>query len=96
MKFSANLTMMFGEYDFLDRFEHASKAGFRSVEYLSPYDYEPQQIKQRLDEFELTQSLFNVSIGDWNAGERGLACIPSKQNEFMRGVELALEYSRVL
>ena len=96
MKFSANLTMLFNEYDFLDRFEAAANAGFKAVEYISPYDFPAQEIKQRLDKFGLTQSLFNVALGDWNSGERGLACIPGREVEFMEGVELAIEYSAVL
>lgn len=88
--------MLFQEYDFLDRFEHAAKAGFSGIEYLSPYDYSKTELRHRLDQFALTQVLFNMPAGDWAAGDRGLGCIKSRQDEFKRGVEAALEYASVL
>ncbi len=88
--------MLFGEYDFLDRFEQAANAGFKAVEYLFPYDYSPEEIKSRLDQFGLKQALFNAPPGDWDAGERGIACIPGREAEFAEGIKRALGYAEVL
>ncbi len=71
-KLAANISMMFTEVDFLDRFEVAAKAGFKGVEYLFPYDYPADQIKEKLDQNGLTQVLFDFPAGDWDAGERGI------------------------
>jgi hydroxypyruvate isomerase len=95
-KFSANLTMLFTEYDFLTRFERASKAGFKGVEYLSPFDFEKEVIAGRLRSNGLKQVLFNLPAGDWQAGERGIACLPDRVDEFQDGVGLAIEYARAL
>ncbi|MDZ7851176.1 MAG: hydroxypyruvate isomerase [Halomonas sp.] len=95
-KFAANLSMLFTEVDFLDRFEAAAKAGFKGVEYLFPYDFEAAEIKKRLDGNGLTQVLFNLPAGDWGAGERGIACHPDRVEEFRAGVGRAIEYARVL
>lgn len=95
-KFAANLSMLFTEVDFLDRFEAAAKAGFRGVEYLFPYDVEAPEIKRRLDDNGLTQVLFNLPAGDWGAGERGIACHPDRVEEFRAGVDKAIEYAKVL
>ena len=95
-KFAANLSMLFTEVDFLDRFEAAAKAGFRGVEYLFPYDFEADEIKQRLDANGLTQVLFNLPAGDWGAGERGIACHPDRVEEFRAGVDKAIEYAKLL
>ncbi|TFH86053.1 hydroxypyruvate isomerase [Billgrantia azerbaijanica] len=95
-KFAANLSMLFTEVDFLDRFEAAAKAGFKGVEYLFPYDFEATEIKRRLDDFGLTQVLFNLPAGDWSAGERGIACHPDRVEEFRAGVDRAIEYAKVL
>ncbi|WP_020680425.1 hydroxypyruvate isomerase [Marinobacterium rhizophilum] len=92
----ANLSMLFTEYDFLDRFEAAAKAGFSGVEYLFPYDYEAADIKAKLDANGLTQVLFNLPAGDWNAGERGIACHPERTEEFRAGVQRAIDYAQVL
>ncbi|HJU49427.1 MAG TPA: 2-oxo-tetronate isomerase, partial [Pseudogulbenkiania sp.] len=92
-KFAANLTMMYTEHDFLDRFAAAAQDGFRAVEYLFPYDNEPSAIAQRLREFDLTQALFNLPPGDWVAGERGIAALPGREAEFAASVERALEYA---
>ena len=73
-KFAANLTMLFTEYDFLDRFERAAKAGFKGVEYLFPYPYKVEDLVQRLQANDLAQVLHNLPAGDWGAGERGIAC----------------------
>ncbi|MFG6177663.1 hydroxypyruvate isomerase [Halomonas sp. THAF12] len=95
-KFAANLSMLFTEVDFLDRFEAAAKAGFKGVEYLFPYDFEAAEIRQRLDDNDLTQVLFNLPAGDWGAGERGIACHPDRVEEFRAGVDRAIEYAKVL
>ncbi len=95
-KFAANLSMLFTEVEFLDRFEAAAKAGFKGVEYLFPYDYPAEGLKRRLDANGLTQVLFNLPAGDWAAGERGIACHPDRVEEFREGVERAIAYARVL
>ena len=78
VQFAANLSMMFNEVDFLDRFEAAAGAGFKGVEYLFPYDFEAKEIADKLNSNGLKQVLFNTPAGDWDAGERGLACNPSR------------------
>ena len=95
-KFAANLTMLFNEIDFIDRFAAASKAGFRGVEYLSPYDYDKDQLSERLNEHGLTQVLHNLPAGDWAAGERGIACHPDRVGEFQDGVGTTIEYATAL
>ncbi|MFQ1049516.1 2-oxo-tetronate isomerase [Avibacterium paragallinarum] len=95
-KFAANLTMMFNEVPFLDRFEAAAKAGFRYVEYLWPYDYSTTELKQRLDQFGLKQVLFNTQAGDVSQGEWGVAAIPGREDDARRDIDLALEYALVL
>ena len=95
-KFSANLTMMFNEVDFPDRFARASKAGFKAVEYMFPYDWPKEQLAGALDSNELEQVLHNLPAGDWAAGERGIACIPGRENEFKDGVGTAIEYAKAL
>jgi hydroxypyruvate isomerase len=95
-KFSANLTMMFNEVHFLNRFERASKAGFTAVEYMFPYEWPKHQLIDALEANALKQVLFNLPAGDWAAGERGIACIPEREGEFQAGVELAIEYAKAL
>jgi 2-dehydrotetronate isomerase len=95
-RFAANLTMMYNEHGFLDRFAAAAKDGFKGVEYLFPYDFPAADIKARLDAHGLTQALFNAPPGDWAAGERGMASLPGREDEFRRGLDTALEYTRVL
>ena len=94
--FAANLTMMFNEVDFLDRFKAAASAGFKGVEYLFPYDYEPAQLVERLEAHGLTQVLHNLPAGDWAGGERGIACHPDRVGEFQEGVGKAIEYATAL
>ena len=96
LKFCANLTMMFTEHPFIERFAAAAAAGFQGVEYLFPYDFEPSQIQQQLKTNDLTQVLFNAPPGDWEAGERGLASIPGRMPEFRDSIETAMEYIEVL
>lgn len=95
-KFAANLTMLFTEHAFLDRFEHAAKAGFEAVEFLFPYAFSAQQIKDKLDAHKLQLVLHNLPAGDWDAGERGIACHPDRTAEFREGVAKAIGYAKVL
>ena len=95
-KLCANLSMLFNEYEFLDKFERAAAAGFKGVEYLFPYAYSVNSIKQRLMDNQLTQVLFNLPAGDWDAGERGITCHPDRISEFRDGVERAIEYAKAL
>jgi hydroxypyruvate isomerase len=94
--FAANLSMMFQELPFLERFEAAAKAGFKAVEFLFPYDHPAAEIRQRLDRFGLRQVLFNLPPGDWARGERGLAALPGREAEFAAGVDRAIEYAHAL
>jgi len=95
-KFAANLTMLFTEVPFLDRFERAAKAGFQAVEFLFPYAHPAQEIKARLDAHQLQLVLHNLPAGDWDAGERGIACLPDRVDEFQEGVAKAIAYADVL
>lgn len=95
-RFAANLTMLFGEVSFLDRFELATSAGFSAVEFLFPYAWSAAEIKQRLDANGLTLVLHNLPAGDWDAGERGIACHPLRVDEFRAGVFKAIEYAKAL
>ena len=95
-RFAANLTMMFTEVPLLDRFAAAADCGFEAVEFLFPYDHEPEEIARRLEAANLKQALFNLPPGDWVAGYRGLAALPERRAEFQRSVETALRYARVL
>lgn len=95
-RFAANLSMLYPQHDFLDRFAAAAADGFAAVEYLFPYAYNPQELKQRLDDNGLVQALFNAPPGDWDACERGIASLPGREAEFRSGVERALEYAQVL
>ena len=95
-KFAANLSMMFNEVPFIQRFESAANAGFCGVEYLFPYEEKPQVIAEQLKKHNLTQALFNMPAGDWAAGERGMASIPGRESEFQKGVHTALEYALAL
>ena len=94
-QFAANLTMLFNEVPFLDRFERAAKAGFKAVEFLFPYAYAPAEIKARLDAHGLQLVLHNLPAGDWDAGERGIACLPDRVEEFRAGVARAIDYAQV-
>ena len=95
-KFAANLTMLFTEVPFLDRFERAANAGFEAVEFLFPYAYSVEDIRQRLDANGLHLVLHNLPAGDWDAGERGIACHPDRTSEFRDGVGKAIAYASVL
>jgi hydroxypyruvate isomerase len=95
-KFAANLTMLFNEQPFLERFGAAAHNGFKGVEFLFPYDFEPEQVKEKLQQFELEMVLHNLPAGNWGGGERGIACHPGRVAEFEQGVESALRYAKVL
>jgi hydroxypyruvate isomerase len=95
-KFAANLTMLFNELPFLDRFEAAAAAGFTAVEYLFPYAYPVETLRERLRAFGLTQVLHNLPAGNWEGGERGIAILPDRVSEFRDGVAKAIAYARVL
>ena len=95
-RFAANLTMLFTEVPFLDRFERAAKAGFEAVEFLFPYAWPAAEIRQRLDVNDLTLVLHNLPAGDWDAGERGIACHPDRISEFREGVGQAMAYASAL
>jgi hydroxypyruvate isomerase len=95
-KFAANLTMLFNEVDFLERFDAAAQAGFRGVEYLFPYAYDKNQLADKLRTLKLTQVLHNLPAGDWAKGDRGNACQPARVGEFQDGVGRAIEYAGAL
>jgi hydroxypyruvate isomerase len=93
-KFAANLSMMFQEIGFLDRFEAAARAGFKAVEFLFPYDHPAAVIAERLERHGLSLALFNTVPGDWAGGERGLAALPGREREFRDGVDRAIVYAK--
>jgi len=94
LNFAANLSWMFQEWSFLDRFAAAADAGFAAVEYLFPYDHKPDDIARRLSRHKLQQVLFNLPPGDLSKGERGLAALPERQGEFRASVKTARDYAR--
>lgn len=94
--FAANLTMMFTERPFLDRFQAAADAGFAAVEYLLPYDFSAEAVAERRRRAGLRQALFNMPAGDWAKGERGLAALPGRRAEFLASVDLAIRYARII
>ena len=95
-RFSANLSLLFTEHDFLDRFDAAARAGFTAVEYISPYEHPPEVVAERLRRNGLEQALFNLPLGDWSAGERGIAILPDRVDEFRAGVDTAVRYATAL
>ena len=95
-KFAANLTMLFTEVPFLERFALARQAGFSHVEYLLPYAFRISELKEQLEKNHLQQVLFNLPCGDWAAGERGIASHPDRVGEFQAGVAQAIEYAQAL
>ncbi len=95
-KFAANLSMLFNEVDFLDRFKAAADAGFEGVEYLFPYAFEKDALVEQLQKHGLTQVLHNLPAGNWEAGERGIACHPDRVGEFQEGVGRAIDYGTAL
>jgi hydroxypyruvate isomerase len=88
--------MMFNEVPFLERFASASDAGFQAVEFLFPYEYSPEEVQKRAQATGIEIVLFNLPPGDWSAGERGIACIPGREGEFRKSVELGLKYATQL
>jgi hydroxypyruvate isomerase len=95
-KFAANLSFLFTDVAFRDRFQRSAAAGFQGVEYLFPYDWPAHDVAEWLKAADVEQVLFNLPPGDWAAGERGIACLPHRQGEFAEGVEQALDYAMVL
>jgi len=95
-KFAANLTMLWNELEFTERFAAAARAGFRGVEYLFPYPYAKERLAEELAKHKLQQVLHNLPAGDWAAGERGIACHPERRGEFQEGVGRAIEYAQAL
>jgi hydroxypyruvate isomerase len=95
-RFAANLSMLYNEHPFLDRFAAAAADGFTAVEYLFPYDFTAPELARQLADHGLQQVLFNAPPGDWNTGERGLACLPGRQAEFRAGLQRALDYAQTL
>jgi hydroxypyruvate isomerase len=95
-RFAANLSMLYPEVDFLDRFAAAAADGFEAVEYLFPYAHEGAALAQQLADHGLQQVLFNAPPGNWESGERGVACVPGREDEFRRGIDQALNYAQVL
>jgi hydroxypyruvate isomerase len=95
-RFAANLTMLFTEVPFLDRFAEAARHGFTAVEFLFPYPYAAAELKARLDAHGLSLVLHNLPAGDWDAGERGIAVIPGREQEFRAGVARAVTYATAL
>tara|TARA_R110002074_G_scaffold38300_1_gene103651 strand:- start:8763 stop:9557 length:795 start_codon:yes stop_codon:yes gene_type:complete len=96
IRLAANLSMLFTEHDFIDRFPAAAKAGFRGVEYLFPYAYDPDELRNALNANDLTQVLFNLPPGDWEAGDRGLTSLPGREQEFRDSVSRAIRYAEAL
>lgn len=92
-RFAANLSFMFGEWAFLERFDAAADAGFKAVEYLFPYEVPPERIAAQLAKNGLTQALFNLPPGDFAAGERGIAALPDRFDDVVAGVKTALAYA---
>lgn len=95
-KFAANLTMLFTELPFMQRFEAAAKAGFEAVEYLFPYPFEKKELTAALRTNGLQQVLHNLPAGDWDKGERGIACHPDRTGEFREGIAMAIDYATAL
>lgn len=95
-RFAANLTLLYNEHAFIDRFAAAAKSGFSGVEYLFPYDFDKNRLAEQLQKHQLAQVLHNLPAGDWPGGERGIACHPGRVGEFQDGVGKAIEYAQAL
>ena len=95
-RLAANLTLLFNEVPFLERFARAARAGFGAVEFQLPYAFNPKVIRQQLDAHQLSAVLHNLPAGNWQAGERGLACHPQRVAEFKAGVQQAIDYALAL
>src|SRR5512139_484973 len=96
VKLAANLTMLWNELDFLERFAAAATAGFKGVEYLFPYAYPKEALAETLAQHGLVQVLHNLPAGDWAKGDRGIACDPARSGEFQDGVARAIDYAKAL
>mgnify|MGYP000031645444 CR=1 FL=1 len=96
LKFAANLSMLYTELPFLERFKAASENGFQYIEYLFPYEWSPHVLAIQLKQHSLQQVLFNLPPGNWDRGERGIACLPDRINEFREGIDKAIEYANIL
>lgn len=95
-KFAANLSMMFNEHPFLDRFQAAAESGFTAVEYLFPYEYPAETVAARLKDAGLVQALFNMPAGDWASGERGFAALPGREADFAAALDKAIDYAGII
>ena len=95
-RFAANLSMLYNDLDFLQRFAAARRDGFQAVEFLFPYAYPAEQLAEQLQQHGLQQVLFNAPPGDWDNGERGMACQPGREAEFRAGIAKAIGYAQVL
>ncbi|HEY5306934.1 MAG TPA: 2-oxo-tetronate isomerase [Casimicrobiaceae bacterium] len=95
-RFAANLTFLFNEVPFLERFAEAAQAGFRAVEFAFPYEYQAKELAARVKSLKLDVVLFNMPPGDWDAGDRGLASLPGREHEFAAGVSSALRFAQML
>ncbi|WP_025917756.1 2-oxo-tetronate isomerase [Herminiimonas sp. CN] len=96
LRFAANLSMMYTEHAFVDRFAAAARDGFKAVEFLFPYEYPAETLRQLLADNGLEQALFNAPPGDWAGGERGLASLPGREEDFKRSIDIALDTARLL
>ena len=96
LKLSANISLLFTENPFLERFEKARKNNFQAVEFQFPYEFSPKKIKEKLDKFNLDLSVFNSSPGNFNNGDRGLACLPHREDEFKKTVTQSIEYAKII
>jgi hydroxypyruvate isomerase len=95
-KFAANLSFLFNEQPFMERFEAAAKAGFKAVEYMFPYEFDAHELRSKLDACGLEQVLFNMRVPDWVDGGRGMLILPDRRDEFRQSVRLAADYALVL
>ena len=96
IRLSANLSTMFTEFPFLDRFEQAALSGFKGVEFWFPYQWGIDEITEKLNKHSLKIVLYNLPPGDWEAGERGIACIPGRKDEFQESIDLGIRYAKAL
>ncbi len=96
IKFSANISLLFTEFEFLDRFNESNKLGFNAVEFLFPYEYDPHAIKRKLKQNHLSLSIFNSPPGNFKNGDRGLACLPERKKEFKESIATVIEYAKII
>ena len=92
---SANISLLFKEYNFIERFEQAYKNDFKVVEFQFPYDFKPKIIQDELKKYKLHLSIFNSSPGDFESGDRGLACLPNRIDEFKKSIFQCIEYAKI-